>query len=606
MVYWYFKIFNNIKNEEEVNEFARLEIESLFGNVSPIYNFTDKLIEEPLKNFTTPDIRIQDYITHELAYGKIQGYFGISQDVKEASKLVKRLSYIREIYLIIKTTKSAQEILKEIFPDGEIKKNVLFFQSQSYLLFRFITHQYFLEKSEYISKLSRNETEVNKNVEILFNHLTKDIYRIPSSINLTIGKRLQDYFANREEPSLYLTHYFHPYKGKFHPKMVRALLNYIYPEDSGLILDNFAGSGTLLVEANLLGLDSVGIEINPLSCLMSNVKCNALHFELEELKDYVDEYLKNLKTEVQKFNAGNDKNSLFNETPDDWLLNKSTILGRQLKDTMRMEDKVIPKVLIARRLLNNRHNDQFNDFLLLVLSGAISDVARRTTNQFIDVFQSRLNNLFLRLYLFKKLNEVLKIKLGKGKTYLADTRNMKSIINTETVNGIINSPPYAVALDYIKNDYPQLVLLELTNSIDELGKNIIGNPRLNYVNKEIYRKTDENGDLANYSQTAIKITDYLLSHNRTQAGLRSYKFFIDMIETLKEMHRVLIKNCKCVIIIGNNHYAVGDKYIEVPNDNVILEIGKKIGFKVDRIIDRKLQKSSEGIIREETVLIFQK
>lgn len=47
-----------------------------------------------------------------------------------------------------------------------------------------------------------------------------------------------------------------PYKGKFHPKMVRALLNYIFPEEKGTVLDNFAGSGTLLVEAGYLGLNS--------------------------------------------------------------------------------------------------------------------------------------------------------------------------------------------------------------------------------------------------------------------------------------------------------------------------------------------------------------
>ena len=61
---------------------------------------------------------------------------------------------------------------------------------------------YYLEKSEYISKLSRNEKEVDRNVEILFSHLIKNNYRIPASSTLTIGKRLEDYFAIREEPSV--------------------------------------------------------------------------------------------------------------------------------------------------------------------------------------------------------------------------------------------------------------------------------------------------------------------------------------------------------------------------------------------------------------------
>jgi len=184
---------------------------------------------------------------------------------------------------------------------------------------------------------------------------------------------------------------------------------------------------------------------------------------------------------------------------------------------------------------------------------------------------------------------------------------MKKMVNPDSVNGIINSPPYAVALDYIKNDYPQLMLLELTESLEDLSKNMVGNPRVNYDRKELFEKIEkQDGNLANYSKTGDEITKYLISGNRQQAGFRSFKFFIDMIDTLKEMQKVLAKNSKCAIIIGNNHYEVNNKYIEVPNDKVILEIAENIGYTVDKIIERKLHKSSEGIIRDETVLILQK
>lgn len=606
MFYWYFKIFNNIKSEDEVNELARLELESLFGEVKPIYNFADKLIEEPLRYFTDSAIRIQDFITHELPYGKIQGYFSATQDIKDVKNLIHRLAYIREIYLVIETTRPAEILLNEILPEGKIDKNVQYFSKDNYRLFRFITHQYFLEKSEYISKLSRNEREIDKNIEVLFSNLTRDIYRIPASISLNIGKRLQDYFANREEPSLYLSHYFHPYKGKFHPKMVRALLNYIYPEENGTILDNFAGSGTLLVEANLLGLDAIGVEINPLSSLMSNVKCQIFHYNLSDLKDYIESYIKILSEKIQRFSQ-NDNNLFGKEASYNAILNKAKNLSLEIKNTLRDRDRIIPQVLIARDVLSELSHNQFNDFLLLSLSGTISDVARRTSEEFIEVFRSRLNNLYLRIYLFKKMNEILKIKPGKSKTYTCDTRNMRQIIQNSVIDGIITSPPYAVALDYIKNDYPQLVLLELTDSLEKLEENMMGNPRVNYDRRELFKKMGaKDGNLSNYSKTGAEIVNHLISYNRQQAGLRSFKFFVDMVDALKEMHRVLNKNAKCAIIIGNNHYAVNNKYIEVPNDRVILEIAENIGFSIDRIIDRKLQKSSEGIIHEESILFLRK
>jgi DNA modification methylase len=183
---------------------------------------------------------------------------------------------------------------------------------------------------------------------------------------------------------------------------------------------------------------------------------------------------------------------------------------------------------------------------------------------------------------------------------------MREIIDTDQVDGIVTSPPYSVALDYIKNDYPQLVLLELADSIEKLEKDMIGNPKVNYDKKILFEKLEKEGNPLTISETANKVVRYLLSNGRQQEGLRSFKFYIDMSEALKEMYRVMKKNSKCAIVIGNNHFMVNNKSIEVPNDRVILELAEKMGFKLDKFVGRELEKSSEGNIREETILILVK
>ena len=50
----------------------------------------------------------------------------------------------------------------------------------------------------------------------------------------------------------YLTHWICPYKGKFHPQMIRALLNVIRVKLGDVVLDPFIGSGTTAVESQLL------------------------------------------------------------------------------------------------------------------------------------------------------------------------------------------------------------------------------------------------------------------------------------------------------------------------------------------------------------------
>jgi hypothetical protein len=64
----------------------------------------------------------------------------------------------------------------------------------------------------------------------------------------------------------------HPYPAKFIPEIPRRLIETYPPADGTLLLDPFCGSGTTLTEAQLLGLVSVGVDLNPIAVLMSRIK----------------------------------------------------------------------------------------------------------------------------------------------------------------------------------------------------------------------------------------------------------------------------------------------------------------------------------------------
>ena len=81
----------------------------------------------------------------------------------------------------------------------------------------------------------------------------------------------------------YLTHWIYPYKGKFHPQMIRALLNIIGATSGNTILDPFIGSGTTALEAQLLGINCIGIDVSPLCILQSKVKTESIYV-INELK----------------------------------------------------------------------------------------------------------------------------------------------------------------------------------------------------------------------------------------------------------------------------------------------------------------------------------
>lgn len=68
----------------------------------------------------------------------------------------------------------------------------------------------------------------------------------------------------------------HPYPAKFIGDIPRSLIETLpLPKDTG-ILDPFSGSGTTLIEAQRAGLPSVGIDLNPIACLIARVKTSPL------------------------------------------------------------------------------------------------------------------------------------------------------------------------------------------------------------------------------------------------------------------------------------------------------------------------------------------
>lgn len=65
-------------------------------------------------------------------------------------------------------------------------------------------------------------------------------------------------------------HRLHPYKGKFIPQLVEYFIDdhtdnfkkEVFFEKDDIIIDPFCGSGTILIQANELGINDIGIDFN--------------------------------------------------------------------------------------------------------------------------------------------------------------------------------------------------------------------------------------------------------------------------------------------------------------------------------------------------------
>ena len=85
----------------------------------------------------------------------------------------------------------------------------------------------------------------------------------------------------------YLTHGMHPYPAKFIPQIPNALIQELSSVGE-TVVDIFCGSGTTLLEALQLKRNAIGIDANPLACLLSRAKTTQLSDEeLDEVSEHL-------------------------------------------------------------------------------------------------------------------------------------------------------------------------------------------------------------------------------------------------------------------------------------------------------------------------------
>ena len=84
-------------------------------------------------------------------------------------------------------------------------------------------------------------------------------------------------------------HRLHPYLGKFIPQLVNVFLKkYFRPNQ--WILDPFMGSGTTIIEANILGMNAIGVELSIFNTLITKIKTQEYNISQveKEIKDILE------------------------------------------------------------------------------------------------------------------------------------------------------------------------------------------------------------------------------------------------------------------------------------------------------------------------------
>ncbi len=257
----------------------------------------------------------------------------------------------------------------------------------------------------------------------------------------------------------YLTHWFYPYKGKFHGQMIKAIINFMGAFDEDIVLDPFMGSGTTLIEAAVLGTRSIGVEINPALCIVSQIK-------LDSLKINYPEFSHNIKKGKLSaiFQYFNNSRTYLNERR--WQIEVNNQNARDILG--ELWDNHFPDSFVKDMPF------EWRNVLLLIYLHALSDYTylkgtakEKSFEEFFYINFEEYSKTLLGTYeTFRRLN----IKPVDYNVILGSALNLP--LKDGSVKGIVTSPPYSIALDYVKNDLHLLNYLGLNTQ--KLRKEMVG------------------------------------------------------------------------------------------------------------------------------------
>ena len=249
-------------------------------------------------------------------------------------------------------------------------------------------------------------------------------------------------------------HRLHPYLGKYIPQLVEIFLRkYFRPGET--VLDPFAGSSTTLVQANELGINSVGYDISAFNILLGKVKTAKYNLLIlnKEINDVLEKtsLLTGSENETKQIPLWHSSQASINISNDEYL--KTWFAPQALN-----------QLLTYLEIINNG-NYEYPDVLKVILSRSARS-ARLTTHFDLDFPKkpqiepyfcykhsrtctpTTSSLKFLKRYsadTIKRIKEYDQIRTDASVSLLhADSRYTKY----PPINGVITSPPYVGLIDY--------------------------------------------------------------------------------------------------------------------------------------------------------------
>lgn len=409
----------------------------------------------------------------------------------------------------------------------------------------------------------------------------------------------------------YGSHGWHRYIGRFPPHLVRALLNHFGANKETVVLDPFSGSGTTLVECRLLGIPAVGVELCPLSALMSRVKAR-----FEPSGRFYDEL-------ARKVLRLEESSGSVPETATEVTRRKGALLPSFSNCDKWLTAEAAHGIDAVLRMAG-KLPDEKRDAVLLALSAKMRsignvdvDVARaeyrKTPRTDVDVF-GLVGSALKKMAKDAEASAATHANsLGAiGSISVIEQNVLDAKLDPGSIDHVVTSPPYGVeSSSYLRSHLLSYRCLHPFLKIDpyDFGHKAIGSE---YFSDKLDTNPNHGPGQASptFSDFFKRFDDSTLPNGLVKRAHMMTQFFADMERLGDKLHKAMKKGGSLALVVGNKR--IGDHVI--PTELILSELYEHLGFTRYDTIAQKLKCNNsnsqvpwqEKIIQDEFVLLFRK
>lgn len=395
------------------------------------------------------------------------------------------------------------------------------------------------------------------------------------------------------------------------PNMQGEIFDILIKDDPNIsnVLDPFMGSGTILVEGLLRGLDVIGIDINPLSYL--TVLAKTQKYTISTLQ-------KKAKALIERIDKDTSKKQFRFENIDKWYKRDIITALSRIRRAIIAEPNLKYRRLfwvtfaeIAKQADNSRTST-------FKLHKKENDDIEKWTYSCLEKFKFKLLENITAISDFSTLRPdmtaIVKIKYGDSTKVLADKR----VFKRNSVDLVITSPPYgdnATTITYGQFSYLPLRWIptaDICENIPEESIQILTRVDSDSLGGRNYTVTTiVESELYKYSAKFSKLYNELAKDMQIEKARKVASFFLDFEKVIRLLKDIVKEKKFMVFTVGNRHV----NKLEVPFDEILSEIATHYGFAVIYDFRRNILKNKIYIdtkaqnfktIKNETVIVLQK